>query len=162
MERPQQWKATWSAQFTKLSELPVKKAPEEHWKVLWKLKPREVVTGRGLVPEPRGKSQRGLCPAPLTPSPPVQPEVRQPSFLSPAVYLLYLLFSLFPLSFLKDLKTRDTGPGIELALNKYWFGVDRWVSGCIPHRSGLGGYRNEWVVVSASRGSKSRIWLEAR
>ena len=41
-------------------------------------------------------------------------------------HLLYSPFlSLFPLSFLKDLKTRDTGPGIELALNKYWFGVDR-------------------------------------
>ena len=64
MERPQQRKSTWSAQFTKLSELPVKKAPEEHCKVLWKLKPREVATGSGLVPEPSGESQWGLRPAP--------------------------------------------------------------------------------------------------
>lgn len=94
MERPQQWEATWSAQFTKLSELPVKKAPEEHWKVLRKLKPREVVTGSGLVPAQRGESQWGLRPAPLTPSAPAQPEVRQPSFLSPGVYPLYLFFPL--------------------------------------------------------------------
>lgn len=74
------------------------------------------MTCSALVPEARGEPQRGLLPAPLTPSPPAQPEVLQLSFL---------FFSLFPLSFLTDLKTWDTGPGIELALSKYWFGVDR-------------------------------------
>ena len=50
-------------QFTKLSELSVKKVPEEHWKVLWKLKPGEVVTCSALEPEARGESQWGLHPA---------------------------------------------------------------------------------------------------
>lgn len=96
--------APWVAQFTKTLELPVIKAPEEHWKFLWKLKPREVRT-KQIRARARGDTQPGLRPALQAALPPAQPRSCGCLSWAPLYIHFSLLFPPFPLSFLRYLMT---------------------------------------------------------